>query len=209
MPNEDGPKDIITELSGMDSRHRISSKYAARELIHSGQFLFNIVLDKALNKPLPNQSFHSGSGHVRSGSGQASDNNNELLRIRCAEACARAAEENPALAGKRSKSIISFILKNPEGDLRYFFASMLRFVKIPKIQSSKCAGMLEKWIDEETGKSPRACYLEAISALAEGNPALVPLASRLLEKALNSPVASFSARARQIVMRLKKKEKKV
>jgi hypothetical protein len=78
---------------------------------------------------------------------------------------------------------------------------MLRFVKVTKPQSVKCAVLLEKWIDGETGKGPRACYLEAVSALAERNPALAPLASKLIEKALNSPVASFSARARQIVMR--------
>ena len=183
MPDKEGPADIITELSGMDSRHRISSKYAAREILHSGQFLFDVVLDRAL----------TGTGNVA---------------VRCAEACARAAAENPELAGKRSQNIISFILKNPTGDLRYFTASMLRHVKVSKHQSVKCAVLLEKWLSEEKGKGPRACYLEAVSSLANNNASLKPLAKRLLDEALKSPVPSFSARARQIVMKIRKSSKK-
>jgi hypothetical protein len=175
-PKTEFQNDIISELSGIDSKHRISSKYAAKEILHQGQSLFDFVLDKAL----------WGNGNVA---------------VRCAEACERAARENPALAAKRSKDIISFVMKNPSGNLRYFTAAMLKYAKIPKKQSEKCASMLEKWLCEEKGKGPRACYLETIASLAENNEALVPLASRAIEEALKSPVASFSARARQIVLR--------
>jgi len=183
MQDKAGPRDIIAELSGMDSSHRISSKYAAREILHSGQFLFDVVLDKALT---------------------GTDN----AAVRCAKACARAAEENPDFAAKRSKNIISFILKKPSGGLRYFTASMLRHVKVSIHQSAKCAVLLEKWLSEEKGKGPRACYLEAVSSLAENNASLKPLAERLLNEALQSPVPSFSARARQIVLRMLKSSKK-
>jgi hypothetical protein len=179
MTQAEGPRDIITELSGVDSRHRISSKYAAMEILHEGQFLFDVVLDRALH----------GSGS---------------LAVRCAEACSRAARKNPGLAEKRSKDIISYVLKKPEGDMRYFSAAMLTCVKIPKKQSLKCAALLEKWLFVEKEKGPRACYLETIAALARSNAALWPLASSLIEEALKSPVPSYSARARIIVMKMKK-----
>lgn len=183
MPQTEGPKDIIAELSGVDSRHRISSKYAAREILVSGQFLFDVVLDKSISE----------KGN---------------LAVRCAEACAIAADKQPGFAAANSEKIVTFILGKPCKELRYFFSYLLIHAKVAKKDSVKCAKLLKKWINDETGKGPRACYMEAISSLAEGNSALAHLASKLLEEALHSPVPSYSARARQIVMRLKKKSKK-
>lgn len=175
--------DIITELSGMDSKYRISSKFAAAEIVRSGQFLFDIVFEKSL----------AGG----------------KLGERCAEACARAAREKPEFAQKRAKEIINTILKEPEGNLKYFLCDALINIRVPKAKSIKCAKVIRQWLASEKTKGPKACYLEAIASLAARNPAVVPIADELIEEALKSPVPSYSARARLIVVRLKKNKARI
>ncbi len=172
--------DIITELSGIDSKFRMSAKYAGSEIAHSGQMLFDAVLEKAL---------------LSSG----------LAAERCAEACARAARKNPLLVKERQDKIIAAIKNNTYKRIRYFLADMLIYVKPSRKDARECAAIMNKWLEKEEGRGPRAAYLEGITAMADIEPKLRGMAAKLLETALKSPVPSYSARARQIIAGKKRK----
>lgn len=169
-------KDIITEISGIDSRRSISAKPAAAEIVRAGQPLFDIILGTAL----------SSVGY---------------LSERCAEACARASAADKNLAAKRGPTITGAILKNPEGRIRYFLAVMLLTVKTGEKTGHKCAMMLNEWLKNEQSRGAKACFLEAIVKLAADSEKVRPLAEKLMDNALKSPVSSYSARARQIIKR--------
>jgi hypothetical protein len=180
MPGRtDYKPDIISELAGMDSRYRISAKFAAREVVRQGQELFDLLLDRAM----------AGAG---------------LLAERCAEACSRAARENPGLAEARQEDIVKSLLSVPEPRMRLFYCDMLLRLKVKKAQAKKIAALCTGWLSDEEEKGLKVIYLEAIASLARHETSLRPLAEALLEKALKSPVPSYSARARQIIMRAKK-----
>ena len=166
---------LIFDLSGMDPKFRQSSKFAALEIANAGAGLFEVVFKAAM----------SGKGNDAE---------------RCAEACARAAGLNPMLAENASSRIIDSLLKCQNSRLKYFLSVMLINVKVPKAKAAKCAAVILKWLKAETGKGPKAAFLEAIAYLALTDEKLKPLASRMLDDALKSPVASYSARARQIIM---------
>jgi hypothetical protein len=176
MDNVPGKRDIITEISGVDSGRRISAKPAAAEILLEGQPLFDIVLETALNS----------KGY---------------LAERCAEACARASVKNGGMAGKRKGKIIRAVLKNPDGRIRYFLAVMLLSVKTGEKDGFKCARIINEWLKGEESRGAKACFLEAIAKLAAGSKKARPMAERLMDEALKSPVASYSARARQIIKR--------
>lgn len=169
-------KDIITEICGVDSRRRISAKPAAAEIVRAGQPLFDIILGTAF----------SSRGY---------------LSERCAEACARASVAEKNLAANRGRTITGAILKNPEGRMRYFLAVMLLTVKTGEKTGHKCAMILNEWLKNEQSRGAKACFLEAIVKLASESKKAGPLAEKLMDEALNSPVASYSARARQIIKR--------
>ncbi len=166
--------DIITELSGIDSKYRRSAKAAAAEILHQGETLYNMVLDRALSSSGP-------------------------LADRCAEACSRAARKNPSLAEANMAKIISAIKAKSGKRIRYFLAEALIYMKPSKKQARDCAGIIKDWLEQETGKGPRAAYLEAIAAMAVIEPKLHDMADCLLNEALSSSVASYAARARQIL----------
>ena len=173
---------IIKDLSGMDPKFRQSSKYAAMEIKAGGRELYELIFNASLNS--------TGNGAQR-----------------CAEACARAAEMDPSIAEGTGGKVVSAILKNTEGGLRYFLCVQLLYVKIPKAAAQKCAKVIVKWIKKETGKGPKAAFLEAIAHMAGDEPKLEPLAVKLLDEALLSDVPSYSARARQIIMRRNRNHK--
>ena len=170
--------DIITEISGVDSRRSISAKSAAEEILRAGPPLFDIVLDTAL----------TSKGR---------------LAGRCAEACARASVKDGGLADKRAGKIIRAVLNNPDGRIRYFLAVMLLSVKTGEKEGYKCAGIIYEWLKREQSRGAKACFLEAIVKLASYSKKVRPMAERLMDEALKSPVASYSARARQIIKRKK------
>jgi len=169
-------KDIITEISGVDSRRSMSAKPAAAEIVRAGQPMFDIILGTAL----------SSGGY---------------LSERCAEACARASAADKNLAANRGPAITGAILKNPEGRIRYFLAAMLLAVKTGEKNGRKCAMIINGWLKNERSRGAKACFLEAIVKLAADSKKVRPLAEKLMDEALNSPVSSYSARARQIIKR--------
>ncbi len=178
--NEDGLGGrIIRDLSGLDPKFRQSSKFAAEEIIRGGIDLYDIVFNAAI----------SGDGYDAA---------------RCAEACARAAAIKPEIAENSVKKLMAAILKGQDGEIRYYLSVILIYVNVPKKQAKKCAVMLAEWIKEETGRGARAAFLEAIAYLSFIDPELKPLASTLLGEALKSPIPSYAARARQIIMRMGK-----
>ncbi len=170
----EAPMDLITELSGIDSKHRISVKKAAAEIVFQGAGLYDLVFERAL----------SAEG---------------VLAERCAESCARAAREIPSLAQKHKNELVTAIRKNPKGNMRYFLASILINVNPGKKQAKDCARIIHKWLNDEVGKGAKACFLEAIVSLSRNNPDVLPLARKLIAEALKSDVASYSARARVVM----------
>jgi hypothetical protein len=168
--------DIITEISGMDSRRRISAKSAASEIVRAGQPLFDIVFDTAVNS----------HGH---------------LPERCAEACARAALANSCFAEKRAGEIVVAILKKPEGRIRYFLAVLAGRLAPCEKDAYKCAHIINEWLHGEKSRGAKAAFLEAIAGLYRYSKRLEPMAEKLINEALQSPVPSYSARARQIIKR--------
>ena len=171
---------LIRDLSGMDPKFRQSSKFAAFEIVNGGPGLFDIVLRSAL----------SGGGYEAE---------------RCAEACARAAVIKPELAENVSKKIIDSVLLGQSGPIRYYLSVMLINVKVPEAKAGKCARVISGWLKKETGRGAKAAFLEAIAYLAAMDTKLRPFAVKYLNEALKSDVPSYSARARQIIMRMGKK----
>ena len=178
MGKNEWKTDIITEISGVDSRRSASAKPAAAEILRAGQPLFDIVLDTSFNS-------------------------DGYLSERCAESCARASIADGSLADKRSDNIIRAVLKNPDGRIRYFLAVMLLSVKAGEKEAYKCACIINEWLKCEESRGAKACFLEAIVKLASCSKKVSPLAEKLMDEALKSPVASYSARARQIIKRKK------
>jgi|GEM_PF-1531296 hypothetical protein len=168
--------DIITEISGIDSRRRISAKPVASEIIRAGQPLFDIVFDTAMNS----------YGHMPE---------------RCAEACARAALANHCFAEKRSGAIVAAILKKPGGRIRYFLAVLAGRLSPCEKDAYKCAHIINEWLHGEKSRGAKAAFLEAIASLSRYSKRLAPMAEKLINEALRSPTASYSARARQIIKR--------
>jgi len=175
--------DIITEISGIDSKSRRSAKKAAVEIIRQGSFLYDMIFDKAIGT----------SG---------------VTAERCAESCARAAVLQPGLTKNKSKPLVRAILANPKGNMRYSLSAILIHTKVSKNDAEKCSAVIKKWLDEEEGRGARACFLETIYALSYASKKIKPLAEELVSEALKSPITSYSARARQIVMRTAKETSK-
>jgi len=172
--------DMITELAGIDSRFRISVKYAAAEIIKQGSALYNFVLDRALRQ-------------------------DGLLALRCAEACARASREMREAAKSRSAEIADAVIAGPQEGFDYFLAEILIHCGVKGARAKKCYHIISRWLEEETEKGPKACFLEALYALTEKEKSLRPKIEREIEKALKSPVPSYSARARRILMKTKRR----
>jgi hypothetical protein len=167
---------LINDLSGLDPKLRQSSKLAAGEIVRGGAELYDIVFKAAI----------SGTGYDAA---------------RCAEACARAAAINPEIAKKSAKKLASSIIRGKDGEIRYYLSVILIYVDVAEKQAKKCAFMIATWLKEETGRGARAAFLETIAYLSFIDPELKPLASTLLGDALKSPIPSYAARARQIMMR--------
>lgn len=169
--------DIIEELSGLASKYRQSAPYAAREIIHAGQPLFDLVFDKAL----------AGGG---------------VLSLRCIEACERAAREKPEFIAKRKKELLKAFFSPPDKEYRFFLAGLIRHAGLTKSETQKCAPVLYEWLKEEKVKGPKAAFLEAIIRLAVIDPALKGKAAVYINEALSSKVPSYSARARVVLKEL-------
>lgn len=172
--------DIISEISGIDSKLRRSAAVAAFEIQNTGSELYNIIFDTGLRSK-------------------------SFLAARCTEACARAASKDPGLAKARAKQTITAVLNNPEPDVRYYLAVIMINIEVPVKQAKKCALMIHKWMKEENGRGAKAAFLEAIAYLSVIDGSIGPLANDILNEALNSPVPSYAARARQVITRMKKK----
>lgn len=169
--------DIIEELSGIKSKFRQSAPYAAKEIIHAGQPLFDLVFDKAL---------------LSEG----------VLSLRCIEACERAAREKPEFIAKRKKELLKAFFSGPDKEHRYFQAGLIRHANLTKAEADKCAPVLYEWLKEEKVKGPKAAFLEAIIRLAVINPALKGKAAVYINEALSSKVPSYAARARVVLKEL-------
>jgi hypothetical protein len=160
----------------MDAKFRQSAKQAAAEIARMGPALFAAVLDAAL---------HSKG----------------ILSLRCAEACARSLKLEPSLSKDRSSDIISAVLGGPRGEIRYFLSAMLIHTTVTGPAALKCAMTIRRWSNEPASRGAKASYLEAIAHLSSGNKKVKPIAAGMLNAALKSTIPSYSARARQIIMK--------
>lgn len=168
--------DIITKLAGISSELKRSSRGAADAIVKKGPLCFRSVLDTALST-------------------------RGTLSMRCAEACSRAVRRKPAFAASNKAKIIHAIKQDKNHEVRYYFTDMLLRLRPGRKEAMDCALMIQKWLDDEIKKGPRAAYLEAIVAMSSIEPRLGDLADRLLDEAFQSSVPSYAARARQILKR--------
>ncbi|MCE5300140.1 MAG: hypothetical protein LLG37_04605 [Spirochaetia bacterium] len=66
-----------------------------------------------------------------------------------------------------------------------------------------CAKTTGKWLREQNSRGAKACFLEVIAHPADVNHDMMPMAQKFPNESLKSPVPSYSARARVIIMAAK------
>jgi hypothetical protein len=120
------------------------------------------------------------------------------LRLRCAIALERMTRSHGELLRPHTSDVLAAVLDDRHPDVQWELARVVPRLDLDASERERVLGLLERLLDRSPVAAVRASALEAVVELARDHPEYEGLASRCLDRASHSSVASVQARSRRL-----------
>jgi hypothetical protein len=123
----------------------------------------------------------------------------EVVRMRAADAAEQAARERPELIAPHADALIEIAAGARQAEVRRHAAQMLARSELSDDRAAQATRVLHRYLSDDDGENVQAWALSAIVAIANDHPALREHARELVHDRLESDSPAVRARAEMLV----------
>ena len=123
---------------------------------------------------------------------------NPVVRMRAADAAEKVSVQKPRLLDRHKSGLLGLLAETEQIELRWHLAAMVTRLRLTNAQRRRAGAALQRYLDDRSS-IVKTSALQALSDLAQNDPALQLKVKQLLEEAQRSGTAAMKARGRHLL----------